>query len=88
MINWPHARSTGMSRFYPPGVHGHSGPSAPLCVRQHCSHHRPNLTKPSHSPVHFIGTGIAVMARTLDEVMIGSADNLSDRCSGHVQAHI
>jgi hypothetical protein len=72
----------------PPGVHGHFGLSSPLCLRQHCSHSRPNVTKPRHSGLHFIGTGIAVMACTLDEVRIGSADSLSDRCSGHVQAHV
>jgi len=69
-------------------VHSHSRPSTPLCVRQHCSYTRPNVLKSRDSRLHPIGTGIAVMACTLDEVRIGSADNLSDRCSGHVQAHV
>jgi len=55
---------------------------------RHCQHNRPNVPKPLESQLHIIRNGVALVACTLDENRICSANSVSDRGSGHIQAHV
>src|SRR5713101_8501496 len=71
-----------------PSGHGHSCRSSHVCLWQRKPPCRTDVNEPRDSYVHVSRASVADVACTLDAVGIGSADSLSERCSGFLHAHL